>query len=167
MKFKGDLIIADPAIFIPEEDWDGFVDNDYYSKLSDYLCIDADDGLVQVYQTDFDPEIIREFLVSVKNYMNEVFEPEDSFDAYEIEQRSMRIHEIALLKNSAKKLGEVPVESGQIGIFSLKEVLNIAPDFKLKDGIIIENFNGNAEYDASLYSNDYFIGNGNTNFFTI
>jgi hypothetical protein len=165
MRFEEGIVIADPAMFIPEEYWDDFVDNETHPKLSDFYCENADDGLIQVYQTDFDPEIMRNFLVSIESYMDEVFEPQDSFDKYEIDQRCTKIYDIALLKNVAKKIGEVPVESGNIGIFSLKEVLSIAPNFK--DGVIIENFNGNVDFDASVYSNDYYIGVGNTNFFTI
>jgi hypothetical protein len=167
MKFKGDLIIADPAMFIPEEDWDDFVEYDGHPKLKNYLCKEADDGLVKVCQTNFDPEIIRNFLISVKRYMDEVFEPEDNFDKYEVDKRITEIYDSALLENAGKESGKVPVESGQIGIFSLSEVLSIAPDFK--DGVIINDFKGDIRTYTDWYGNSYFIGvgNGYSNFFTI
>ena len=181
MEFIGTIVITDPCYLSQGIDPDLWEESDYGEDLSVFGCsqwisedtnygdwsctvykgpksecetllMQIDDLYVQLdHLSRIDPNFVEK-----EQHLNDALD----YLSYQFDERY-------------SKLGRFCADAGMVCVVYLDEVLKVNPHFKEWVNshpwcaTIIEDFDGDIEYDIDKYDNAHIIGTGNINFYTV
>lgn len=184
MIFKGTIVITDPCYLdsdtpdssTSERWWDmvQYGDNLEASGIEHYICENTlyGDWSCNTYKGIFEEiKQAREtwdeyYFTFFAKYNNPNLSSEEKTELYkEYKQYEKQF-------NDAHTLGSFCADAGMVCVVYLEDVLKFNPNFKQWASThpwcatIIENFDGNVEYEIDEHDEAHIVGTGNINFYT-
>lgn len=184
MIFKGTIVITDPCYLdsdMPEAStserwWDmvQYGDNLEASGIEHYICENTlyGDWSCNTYKGTLEEiKQVREtwdeyYFTFFAKYNNPNLSSEEKTELYkEYKQYEKQF-------NDAHTLGSFCADAGMVCVVYLEDVLKFNPNFKQWASkhtwcaTIIENFDGNVEYEIDEHDEAHIVGTGNINFYT-
>ena len=184
MKFKGTIVITDPCYLnsdIPESStserwWDmvQYGDNLEATGINHYICESTlyGDWSCNTYKGTF--EEIKQACKTWDKYYFTFFEKYNNPNL-SVEEKNKLYEEYKQYKkqfNTEHTLGSFCADAGMVCVVYLEDVLKFNPNFKQWANThtwcvtIIEDFNGNIEYEIDENNEAHIVGIGNINFYT-
>lgn len=180
MKFKGTIVITDPCYLKHDSlDRSYWENSEYGENLSVFGCsqwISEDtlygDWSCNTYKGTLDE--IKQARETWDKYYFTFFAKYNNPDISEVEKAQLleEYKQYEKQFNSEHTLGSFCADAGMVCVVYLDEVLAVNPTFKQWASehtwcaTIIENFDGNIEYEVDEHNEAHIVGTGNINFYT-
>ena len=185
MKFKGTIVITDPCYLLSglseelnDEYWEGSNcgENLDIFGLTQWISDSTIYGDWSCTTYKGNPKDIEESLKDIQQFYDKVNElSEELFLGYDAAWEFLRkdFQELCTKhENKFPVLGRFCADSGMVCVVYLDDVLKFNPNFKQWASehswyvTIIENFDGNIEYEIDEHDEAHIVGTGNINFYT-